>query len=376
MRMTLSERNIPATIGITMGDPNGIGPEVIVKALSIAAVRGSGCFVVYGIHDVLVEAANRLGVEVFWDCVPSDHRLKTCATPDPEATGEAEVCVDRLEACPTALGSVIVVDHSEFSSAELIHPTSRGPSEIGGRASLAFLDGALQSAMKPIGDPERIDAIVTAPISKTSWKLAGETRYPGHTELLADRTGAKEYAMMFVGPRLRTVLATIHVPLMDVRNVLTLESIGTSIELAHRACREQFGIDQPRIAVCGLNPHASEGGLFGEEEAQLITPAIELARHRGIDASGPYPADTVFNEALDGRRFDVVVAMYHDQGTIPIKLLSRDEAVNVTIGLPIVRTSPDHGTAFDIAGTGTANPGSMKAAIGLAVEMAGEIGDG
>jgi 4-hydroxythreonine-4-phosphate dehydrogenase len=174
--------------------------------------------------------------------------------------------------------------------------------------------------------------------------------------------------MMFCSPRLRVALATAHLPLMDVRNVLTIGKVFDPIDLGNQFCK-QLGIERPRIAVCGLNPHAGENGLFGDEEQRIVRPAIDAAKHAGIQAHGPFPGDTVFISAAAGE-WDLVVAMYHDQGLIPVKLLGWDKAVNVTVGLPIVRTSPDHGTAFDIAGQNRASEGSMKAAIELAVKVA------
>ena len=221
--------------------------------------------------------------------------------------------------------------------------------------------------MRAPGSAGRLDAIVTAPICKESWKLAG-CRFPGHTELLAHRTKVRHVAMMFVAPQLRVVLATIHLPLMDVRNIFTIGCVFTPIDLGHQACR-QLGIARPRIVVCGLNPHASENGQFGDEERRIISPAIDMARNHGIDVHGPFPADTIFNDAVRGK-YDLVVAMYHDQGLIPVKLLAFDEAVNMTLGLPVIRTSVDHGTAVDIVGKNKANPSSMKAAIRLAVQLA------
>lgn len=233
--------------------------------------------------------------------------------------------------------------------------------------SLRFLDDAVAAAMKPVGAEGRIDAIVTAPICKESWMLAG-CKFPGHTEFLQHRTRARRVVMMFASPKLNVALATVHIPLMDVRNRLNIGCVFDPIDLGHQAM-QAMGIARPRIAVCGLNPHASENGQFGDEERRIIEPAIEMALRAGIDASGPYPADTIFIDAIKGK-FDLVVAMYHDQGLIPIKLLAFDEAVNVTLGLPIIRTSVDHGTAFNIVGRNMANPGSMKAAIRHAVAMA------
>jgi 4-phospho-D-threonate 3-dehydrogenase / 4-phospho-D-erythronate 3-dehydrogenase len=220
--------------------------------------------------------------------------------------------------------------------------------------------------------PGRAAGVVTGPISKQAWQLAGHGEFPGHTELFAARFGVERFGMMFVSPRLRTILATTHIPLMAVGSALTVARVLETIELGFAACVE-MGLERPRIAVCGLNPHAGEGGLLGAEDGEVIAPAIAAARESGIDARGPFPGDTIFNAAVQGV-FDLVVAMYHDQGLIPIKLLERDRAVNVTVGLPVVRTSPDHGTAFDIAGQNRADPGSMKAALALAAQMAGVRG--
>jgi 4-phospho-D-threonate 3-dehydrogenase / 4-phospho-D-erythronate 3-dehydrogenase len=226
-----------------------------------------------------------------------------------------------------------------------------------------FCLDAIEAANKKI-----VDAVVTAPIAKESWKLAGY-RYPGHTELFAERTGARRHAMMFAGGPLKVALATVHVPLNSLWGRITIGAVFQPIDLLHQAMVELFDIPKPRIAVCGLNPHASEHGQFGDEEERIIEPAIFMAREQGIDATGPYPPDTIFLAARDGK-FDAVVAMYHDQGLIPVKLLAFDQAVNLTIGLPIIRTSPDHGTAFDIVGRNRANPGSMRAAIELAIDLA------
>jgi 4-hydroxythreonine-4-phosphate dehydrogenase len=234
---------------------------------------------------------------------------------------------------------------------------------MGGEASMRFCVDAIEAAKKNI-----VDAVVTAPIAKESWKLAGY-HYPGHTELFAQKTGSRHYNMAFVGGPLKVVLATVHMPLMGLWGKLNIGTVFQPIELMHQAMVDWFGIAKPRLAVCGVNPHASENGQFGDEEERVISPAIFMAREQGIDATGPYPPDTVFLKARDGH-FDAVVAMYHDQGLIPVKLLAFDQAVNVTLGLPIIRTSPDHGTAFDIVGRNRANPGSMRAAIQLAIDLA------
>jgi 4-hydroxythreonine-4-phosphate dehydrogenase len=212
----------------------------------------------------------------------------------------------------------------------------------------------------------RVEAIATGPVSKEAFRLAG-LPWKGHTDLLAHLTGADHVAMMFHSPSLRVVLATVHIPLADVPRELTRASLEATIQLTAREL-PRFGVERPRIAVAGLNPHAGEHGLFGDEEETALAPAIAACCARGIGVSGPFPGDTVFLRAHRGE-FDVVIACYHDQGLIPVKLLAFGEAVNVTLGLPIVRTSVDHGTAFDIAGKGTANPESMIAAVLLAARL-------
>ena len=329
-------------IGITMGDPLGIGPEVLVKALADPAVRRLAKFVVYGRNETLLAAADRARVGLDWFRV--------------------DAASERAQD-----GSVLQPLVLDYTSEGLLDVTRPGPTRFGGLLSKAFVEDAITDAMRARNDPRRVDAIVTGPISKESWSLGG-FKWPGHTELLAFRTKAKRHSMMFSSPRLRVALATAHLPLMDVRNVLTIGKVYDPIDLGHQFCR-QLGIEKPRIAVCGLNPHAGENGMFGDEETRIIRPAIEAAKRIGIDAHGPFPGDTVFIGAAAGD-WDLVVAMYHDQGLIPVKLLGWDKAVNVTVGLPIVRTSPDHGTAFDIAGQGRASEGSMKAAIELAVKLA------
>ena len=263
------------------------------------------------------------------------------------------------------LGDFTVIDYAVASTLG----STREPSKAGGLASKNFVEDAILDAMRAHDDPRRLDAIVTAPISKESWTLAG-FRWPGHTELFAARTRAKRQAMAFVSPRLKVALATTHVPLMEIRNLLTIGRVHEPIALGHELC-VRLGIEKPRIAVCGLNPHAGENGMFGDEEIRVIKPAIDIARGTGIDVHGPFPGDTIFIDAAAGN-WDLVVAMYHDQGLIPVKLLGWDKAVNVTIGLPIVRTSPDHGTAFGIAGKNQASEGSMRAAVELAIQLAAQ----
>ncbi len=329
-------------IGITMGEPSGIGPEVVVKALADEEIRKLGRFVIYGMNELLSYAADLAEIDPFWWRLQHD---------SPRA--EYDLIHD-----------VVVLDYDEFSVLGSGNPR---PTKQGGAASLKFLEDAIVAANRPVGTSGRIDAIVTAPICKESWMLAG-CKFPGHTELLAYRCKVKRSVMMFHAPKLNVVLATVHLPLMEIRNVLTIGAVFDPIDLGHEACR-RLGIVKPRIAVCGLNPHASENGQFGDEESRIITPAIQMAQHKGIDVHGPFPGDTIFLDALAGK-YDLVVAMYHDQGLIPVKLIGWDVAVNVTLGLPIIRTSVDHGTAFNIVGQNKANAGSMKAAIKLAAKMA------
>ena len=325
-----------------MGDPLGIGPEVVVKALADPRLHQQARFIVYGRNEMLTIAADRAGIRPYW------YRV---ARASDRAQGQL-------------LPPVTVVD---FDDTDFHPPSEARPDITSGHLSKAFVEEAITDAMRPTDDERHVDAIVTAPICKEAWSLAG-FRWPGHTELLAHRTRARRQAMAFVSPKLKVVLATAHLPLMDVKNVLTIGRVHESIEFGHQLC-QILGIARPRIAVCGLNPHAGENGLLGDEDQRIIGPGIDVAVQQGILATGPHPADTIFIGAASGE-YDLVVAMYHDQGLIPVKLLGWDEAVNVSLGLPIVRTSPDHGTAFDIAGRNTANPDSMRSAIELALQMA------
>ncbi|MFI4862018.1 MAG: 4-hydroxythreonine-4-phosphate dehydrogenase PdxA [Phycisphaerales bacterium JB063] len=326
-------------IGITLGDPAGIGPEVIVKALADPAVRSLARFVIFGMNEQLAYAADAAEIEPYW------HRLQH----------------DAERATHALVHDVVVLDYDEVS---MLGSQQSQPSKPGGQVSRRFIDDALAAVRRPI-EAGGIDAIVTGPISKTSWKLAGFDRWPGHTEYFQHKTKAKRSVMFFHAPQLCVALASVHVALMELRNILTIGRVFDAIDLGHDACRE-LGTPAPRIAVCGLNPHAGEDGLFGDEETRIIRPAIEVARKAGIDARGPFPADTLFTpHSL--KRYDLFVAMYHDQGLIPVKMLAFDEAVNTTLGLPVIRTSVDHGTGFDIVGKNKADAGSMKAAIRLAV---------
>ncbi len=323
-------------IGISMGDPLGIGPEVVVKALSDPALRSLARYVVFGLHDVLEVAADHAELPPFWWREPYDGR-------------------------PRVGRGVLVTDFDDLPPVHL--NGQRGAEELAGRASFRFVDAAVAHLRAG-----QIDALVTAPICKEAWQLARH-RFRGHTDFLAQRFETRRICMAFVAGNLRVALASDHVPLFELRNEFTIGLVHQPIDLLNQALREWFGIARPRLAVLGLNPHAGENGLLGDEELRIIEPAVTMARAAGLDVSGPLPADTAFTpEVLS--RFDGVVAMYHDQGLIPVKMRAFHEAVNVTLGLPVIRTSPDHGTAFEIAGKNRANPGSMIAAIRLAIQMA------
>lgn len=315
-----------------MGDPGGIGPEILVKALADRARRSSARFLIQGSTSAMQDAADQAGISPYWWQLPTGSNIAASASHD-----------------------VVVFDHGGEGF-------PHAPSKDNGLLSHRYVLDAIEHCKG------EADALVTAPISKEAWKLAKKARHPGHTELLGEQFKAKRVGMFFESPKLRVILATVHIPLLDIRNALTIGKIFDAIDLGNDACK-QLGIAEPRIAVCGLNPHAGENGMMGDEETRLIQPAIEHAVRVGIDAKGPFPADTIFNQAVAGK-FDLVVAMYHDQGLIPVKLLAWDQAVNVTCGLPVWRTSPDHGTAFDIAGKGKADEGSMAAAIDLAIRLA------
>ena len=324
-------------IGVTMGDPSGIGAETIVKALADPDVRSLGRFVIYGVDEVLTAAADAAAIRPFWFRIPHEDQLR----------------ID---------SGVIVLDYGEYAAGFWLRAR---PTAEGGKASLRFLDNAIETAQAG-----GFDAIVTAPIHKTSWKLA-RCPFPGHTEKLAHAFNTRRVTMTFVGGGLRIALASTHLSLFELRNRFTIGLVFQPIDLLHDALTGLFGIEHPRIAVAGLNPHAGEDGLFGDEEKRVIEPAMQMARNAGIEVEGPFPADTLFTPP-HRTRFDGIVAMYHDQGLIPMKMLAFDTAVNLTLGLPIVRTSPDHGTAFDIAGTNQADPGSMKEAIRLACQLASQ----
>ncbi len=322
-------------IGITMGDPAGIGPEVVVKALADPMIRKMAKFIVFGMNEQLCYAADAAEIEPFW----GRHQHEKISREYPY--------------------KVVIADYDDFP----IQAWAKGPGKVAGEASMKFCVDAIEAARDGI-----IDAVVTAPISKTSWKLA-KSEWPGHTEMLAARCKSKRKAMMFIAGPLKVALATIHEALFEVRHKFTIGCVFEPIDLLNDALKQYFSIEQPKIAIAALNPHAGEDGQFGDEEQRIISPAILLAQEQGINCHGPFSADTIFLRVINGE-FDGVVAMYHDQGMIPVKMVSFEQAVNVTIGIPIIRTSPAHGTAFDIAGKNLANPASMKAALTTAIQMA------
>jgi len=322
-------------LGITMGDPAGIGPEVIVKALARPVVRRLCHPVVIGSPEVLAKVAKALKIPVKVRRV-ADLNVKTPAGVIPV-----------WDPLPQPLAS--------FMPGRISKET--------GAAQALYIKEAIRLALEG-----RIAGIVTAPINKEAINLAGYP-YPGHTEMLADLTGAKEVGMMIVGGPLRFLFTTTHVALQDMPKLLTPERVERAIRLCHVGLTTLFGIKQPRIAVAALNPHAGEGGLFGTEERTAIGPGVARARAQGFSAVGPLPADTLIGQAARGK-YDAVVAMYHDQGLIPLKLTAFGKSVNITVGLPIIRTSVDHGTAYDIVGQGRADDGSLVEAIRLAALFA------
>jgi 4-hydroxythreonine-4-phosphate dehydrogenase len=304
-------------VGVTLGDPAGIGPEIVAKLLSDEDFRREYPFIPIGRREILDDAFRRI--------------LKT----DPPEYGIIEA------------GSPAPVIFGE-SSARF------------GELSMAFI----REGVKAIRDGVT-SAIVTAPINKHSIALAGYP-FPGHTEYLGYLTGSDDFSMMLVSARYRVITATTHIPVRAVAETITRDIIFRAIKNAHNAGK-LFGIVSPTVAVCALNPHAGDGGVIGDEEITIIEPAIKSAGELGINATGPHPADSLFAHP---DRFDFVVSIYHDQGLIPIKMDSRNSGVNITLNLPIIRTSVDHGTAFDIAGAGAANPGSLRAAIETAHKIA------
>ncbi|MEO6771406.1 MAG: 4-hydroxythreonine-4-phosphate dehydrogenase PdxA [Kofleriaceae bacterium] len=310
-------KGVTPSVGITLGDPAGIGPEIVVATLAVTAPARLARCTIYGDRAPLEAAAQRLGLAL------PDLRIVGAGAGDRAIPGKPD------EAC--------------------------------GAAQVGYLRDAVDAAKR--GEHA---ALVTAPISKT-WARRGGFQYLGHTEMLADQLGARDVAMFFVGPKLKIALATVHRPLVEVVLELTTDRVRRVIELVAASLAGDFRVAAPRIGVVGLNPHAGEDGLLGDEDADIIAPALVEPCGAAV-LSGPLVPDAAFRDLLHGK-YDAVVAMYHDQGLIPVKLIDFDESVNVTLGLPIIRTSPDHGTAYDIAGKGIARSISMQRALALAVEM-------
>ena len=330
------EMSVKPILALTMGDPVGVGPEIMVLALADAAVHQVCRPLVLGDLPALERACRHL------------------------APGLKIRVVDHPQAGRYEPGTLNLLALSHLQPEDLGYGR---PTPAAGAAMVSYILTAIDLALEG-----EVAGLVTGPISKTALNLSGYP-YPGHTELLAEKTGASEVAMMLAGGEFRVVLATIHCALAEVPRRLSVEGLFRLFGLACQALAADFGLEEPHLGVAALNPHAGEGGLFGREEAEIITPAVQKAQAAGLPVSGPYPADTLFWRHHQGE-FAAIVAMYHDQGLIPLKLLHFLDGVNITLGLPIIRTSVDHGTAYELAGTGKAHPGSLKAALVLAAEMA------
>jgi 4-hydroxythreonine-4-phosphate dehydrogenase len=325
-------------IGITMGDPAGIGPEVVLKAVAEDEIRRACIPVIIGDAQLIAHTARTLDLQSGYDIVRADESFP-----------------EHSEPVIYHLGNIT----------GFIEPGIE--SGAAGKAAGGYIEAAVELCAAG-----SIDAVATAPINKRALFLGGYS-FPGHTEFFAHLTGAEDYAMAFVAGNLRIVLLSTHVPLSEAIRLVERDRIIRRINLTNREL-QRWGVEKPRISVAALNPHGAEGGLFGVEEASEIMPAIDACRRDDINVQGPFSADTVFLRASRGE-FDAVVACYHDQAMIPVKCLSFGEAVNVTLGLPFIRTSVDHGTAFDIAGKGLAEHSSMVAAIKLAAELSTRAGE-
>ena len=320
-------------VAVTMGDPAGVGPEIIARTFAEPDFTERNRALVIGDVTILERAAKLLDLSL---------RVNPITAPEDGRYEPGVMDVIPASALPEDLPF--------------------GKLDAGaGAAAFEYVRRSIELAMDG-----SVAAVATAPLNKEAMHLGGH-EYPGHTEILAELTGTEDYAMMLVAEDLRVIHVSTHVALREAIERATPERELAVIHLAYDALKK-LGVEQPRIAVAGLNPHAGENGLFGTEDAETIRPAVERAVEEGLDASGPHPTDTVFSQAKKGR-FDIVVVQYHDQGHIPIKLLGFETGVNVTVGLPFFRTSVDHGTAFDIAGTGKADHSSMKAALDLAREL-------
>ncbi|MBN1254385.1 MAG: 4-hydroxythreonine-4-phosphate dehydrogenase PdxA [Deltaproteobacteria bacterium] len=322
-------------IAITMGDPAGIGPEIIVKAIGEKTIFAQCRPVVLGDKGILMYTAQWL---------------------------KSSVTIKKIEEPAKGVfnpGILNILPLTDLPPEEVPLGT---PQRKGGEATYRYIEKGVALAQEGI-----VDALVTAPISKEALNEAGYP-FPGHTEFLAHLTRAEDQVMMLAGPKLRVALVTTHLPLREVPAALTHVRIKKTIVTTFQGLQQYFGITNPRLAVAGLNPHAGEGGLFGSEEEEVIAPAVAECRHEGMAVDGPLPPDSLFFNAASGR-YDAVVAMYHDQGLIPLKLLHFRDGVNITLGLPIIRTSVGHGTGYDIAGQGVADPTSLINAILTASQM-------
>ncbi|MFC2674884.1 MAG: 4-hydroxythreonine-4-phosphate dehydrogenase PdxA [Lacticaseibacillus rhamnosus] len=318
-------------IGITIGDPSGIGPEISLKAL----VKNKDYLnesIIFGSKEIMAYYANLLKIKIPLNFITD---------------------VDQFERGKINIYNVLDIPLEKIPTGKV--------SPVSGDAAFQFLKIAINLAMK-----KKIGPVVTAPLNKDALHKGGHN-YDGHTEIFAKFTGTEKYTMMLWSPKLAVVHVSTHVPLRKACDLVTKVRVEECIDLANNAMK-RLGIENPKIAVAGLNPHAGENGLFGDEEIKEINPAVRDKQAQGVNVNGALPPDTVFLKASQGQ-FDIVVAMYHDQGHIPMKLLAFDEGVNVTLGLPIIRTSVDHGTAFDIAGKGIANESSMLASIALAIKF-------
>jgi len=325
-------------IAITMGDPAGSGPEIVLKALRNSSLFSRASFVVFGDYNVFRKAAETVNA--------TDLKLiKIC---------DVSEYVD-------SPSSVNIFDLNNVDVSKIVYGK---PSVLGGKASYEAIVEAVKHALS-----NKVHAIVTAPISKESLNMAGYN-YPGHTELLADLTGSKDVKMMLVANFFKVAHVTTHVSLKNAIELIKKENVLKTIMLTYKSLIELFGLNDPKIGVSGLNPHAGESGLFGDEEIKEIVPAIQEAASEGIKVTGPYPPDTIFYRAYYNRQFDSTIAMYHDQGHIAVKMVGFMEGVNLSLGLPIIRVSPDHGTVWGKAGKGTASEGATLEAIKLAIELA------
>jgi len=326
----------PTRLAITLGDPNGIGPEVVLKSLHDPELMPS-------MTPVLVGSAHVLRVHA-------------------DVLGFSDLDIHVVDEVPDEVphGDVALLDVAEADEPPVLFGSV---TPEGGRLAMRAVERAVDACLNGT-----VDAMVTAPISKEAIRQAGYEA-PGHTEFIAERTGASKPTMMMVAGGLRVGLVTSHISLSEVPSRITEEAILEKLRVLDESLREDFAIEEPKIAVLGLNPHASDGGAFGTEEASVIEPALDAARQEGFRVEGPLPADGYFATQLDAG-YDAVLAMYHDQGLVPFKALAFDHGVNYTAGLPIVRTSPDHGTALGIAGKGMALPGSMRNALEVAVAVA------